>query len=224
MMITPPIAVGAVRKLKGRGRSGDAAGDAGWQREASFYNDTFEEGTTFRVHYTESRYHFIWSVIADRVALLGADSVLDIGCGSGQLSVLLFDRGVQTYRGVDFAEKRIEWGRRHAPSPGFRYDHADVFETDLTDPADVVICTEFLEHIENDLGMFEQIPAGRPFIGSVPNFPARGHVRYFANAEEVTARYEAVLDDLRVDTLKGNNDGSRIYFLLSGVTREHGAG
>jgi hypothetical protein len=59
---------------------------------------------------------------------LGAETVLDYGCGQGSLAHAL------AVMGVDCRE----------------YDPAIPAKSDLPDPADLVVCTDVLEHVEPD--------------------------------------------------------------------------
>jgi hypothetical protein len=61
-------------------------GGAEGEKGAEWYDASFERGRHWRRHYTESPYYFIWTVIADRVLRAGGRSILEIGCGSGQLA------------------------------------------------------------------------------------------------------------------------------------------
>lgn len=213
----PPVLVDAIRKQRRR-QIAIKKSEQGRERGSSYYDATFESNSSFKVHYTASRYFFIWSVIADRIAMGDATSVLDVGCGSGQLASLLSDRGVQSYRGVDFSQQRIAWAQASSPRQEFAFEEADVFESDLATPVDVVVCTEFLEHVERDLELFGRLAPATRFIGSVPNFSAPGHVRFFDDSSQVQERYSKALSGLRVDRLAADPEGRHVYFLLDGVT------
>lgn len=54
-------------------------------------------------------------------------------------------------------------------------------------------------------------------LATVPKFDSTSHLRFFASAAAVRARYEAVLDELRVDTFALRR-GSAL-FLMDGRAR-----
>jgi hypothetical protein len=82
---------------------------------------------------------------------------------------------------------------------------------------DVLLCTEVLEHIEDDLAVVSRFIAGKRCICSVPSFAFPSHVRFFANADEVAARYGAYFDDLDVATFKSPSYQKDQFYLLEGV-------
>jgi len=78
---------------------------------------------------------------------------------------------------------------------------ADALKTDLytTHQYDSVICSEFLEHVEDDIEVLKKIRSGARFYGSVPNFPFESHVRHFNNKADVEDRYGFLFKDFCVD-------------------------
>jgi 2-polyprenyl-3-methyl-5-hydroxy-6-metoxy-1,4-benzoquinol methylase len=183
---------------------------------AEWYDESFEAHSHWKHHYSLSPWYYIWTVIVDRVQGVAAPSVLDIGCGPGQLAAFLRDRGVTNYVGIDFSPKRIEWAR--AAVPEVRFEVADVYESDLLErvPYNVVICTEFLEHVDRDVDVTARIRPGSRFIGTVPNFGGGSHVRHFGCADEVNDRYARYFEHVRVDTFHMPSPGQQ-QFLIDGV-------
>lgn len=189
---------------------------SGKEQEPDWYDQSFENADHWRVHYTRSRYYFLWSVIIDRMKTANCKSLLDVGCGPGQFACNARDQGIPAYLGLDFSPKRIEQARQICPEFDFRVE--DVFETTLfqTHNYDSIIMTEFLEHIENDHQVVDQIRSGTHILATVPNFDYESHVRFFHNELEVEQRYRNQLRDLTITSLKGD-EHSRVYFLIDGV-------
>ncbi|MGD8373143.1 MAG: class I SAM-dependent methyltransferase [Syntrophobacterales bacterium] len=177
--------------------------------------DSFASRDHYRVHYTDSEYYFLWSVIADRIVNANAKSVLDIGCGSGQLAVLLHDKGVRNYHGIDFSPEFIELAKQRGLN--FDFTLADVFKTDLLETVqyDTIIATEFLEHVKEDIAVIGRIRPGTRCYATVPNFPFHAHVRHFKSATEVHDRYSKYFEKFRVDSFLANDKG-KTYYLLEG--------
>lgn len=190
----------------------------GSEQMPEFYDQSFIENDLFHCHYTETHYYPMWAVIADRISHAQIKSVLDIGCGPGQVAALLRDKGLEKYLGIDFSPERIK--RAQEVCPEFDFVLADVFKTDLlrTHNYDASICLEYLEHVESDLLVIEALRPGTLFYASVPNFGCKQHVRYFQSTDEITERYACYFKDFRVDEHLGNAEG-RKYFLLEGVTK-----
>lgn len=186
------------------------------EKSNTWYDRAFDSSISMRKHYTEAPKYFLWSVIADRLMFTESRSILDVGCGSGQFSHLLFDRGFKEYYGIDFSQKRIEWARKNCPE--FTFISDDVLETDIFDTFyyDAVVCIEFLEHVERDIDVITSIKSGARFYGSVPNFPYVSHVRHFTTSEEVFDRYSKYFHNFSVTSLIADTEGN-IFYLFEGI-------
>jgi len=187
------------------------------EQAPEFYDCTFEADDSWRRHYTESPYYFVWTVILDRLRRAEAKRILEIACGSGQLARAILDaRIVTAYRGFDFSHSRLQHARRLCPE--FHFEVADAHTTHLFDvfDYDTTIATEFLEHIEGDLDVLCKLRAGTRFLGTVPSFPFVSHVRHFTNVEDVANRYQLLFDAFSVVALPANERG-KTFFLMEGL-------
>ncbi len=215
--VAPPVVWRGLRAMASSlGLTGGrGAPEEGGEKGPSWYDESFDRAEHWRRHYSRSRYYFLWTVIADRIRRAGVESILEIGCGPGQLACLLRDRGITRYHGFDFSPKRIEQARRVCPELTFSVQ--DAFETDLFSEFDYqgAVCTEFLEHVEQDLDVLKRIRSGTRFLGTVPNFPFTSHVRHFADVDEVRRRYGSSFRDLGVDAFLADEKG-KTFFLLEG--------
>lgn len=184
------------------------------EKDAEWYDEMLDISGHYCQHYTESAYYALWAIIADRIIRGGYKSVLDVGCGTGQLAMLLRDRGLNQYRGFDFSEKRIYQARRSCTE--FDFIIADAFETDLftSFDYDAVIMTEFLEHIEKDIDVLEKIPVGTRIYASVPNFMYVSHVRKFKDIDAVKERYGEEVADIDVISMRHE---ALTIFLFEGI-------
>jgi len=164
----------------------------------------------YMCHYSLSPYYFLWTVIADR--LRGAGSVLDVGCGTGQLAELLRDQGLVRYTGFDFSASAIALAKERVPGVTFLVDDALTSTLYQSVPYDVVLFTEVLEHLSDDLAAICRVRPGARVLATVPDFDWPGHARHFASAEEVMRRYELLLSELSVAAYV--RDGGRVRFFL----------
>lgn len=198
--------------LSGHDREGN-------EKDSEWYDRNFLLTDQYRVHYTKSRYYFLWSIIADRILSAGISSILEVGCGPGQFARLLHDRGFKSYTGFDFSPKRIEHARMNCPD--FTFYIADALHADLYEKVsyDAVVCTEFLEHIEKDIEVISCIRRGVKVYASVPNRSCISHVRYFNNTDEVYARYLGYFDRFHVDGLLADNQKNSMFFLMEGIKK-----
>ena len=185
---------------------------------SGWYDDVYSHGhTDYATHYSESRYLPVWEALCERIA--PGSSVLEVGCGPGQLAEMMLDRGVGSYVGFDFSPTAIDLARKRLPDR--RLEVADARTSDVysSEKFDVVVATEVLEHIIDDLLVLERVPRGVLVLATVPNFDYASHVRWFVSEEEVRERYEPLFETLEVTTHfhAGDPDGSQgIFYLLNG--------
>lgn len=191
-----------------RPSSGALAASADWYDE--HYRLTRDKNDA---HYSESPYLPVWKEIAGRIE--STARVLEIGCGTGQLAQLLADRGVRRYRGFDFSERAIGLARARLPEADFRV--ADARSTGLLDSEDydIALCTEVLEHLDDDISLLRRVRPGTRVLATVPSFDSTSHLRYFADEDAVIERYGATLQQLEV--LQIPLSASTALFLMTGV-------
>jgi SAM-dependent methyltransferase len=203
-------------RLRPRFRTLARAHPSGEERTSDWYDKRFSESPVYRVAYPDSPYYFIWAVIADRVRRAGLKRVLEIGCGTGQLAAFLLDQGVEEYFGFDFSATAVEYAREAAPAAHFVVADARDTGSFPGTPYDVLICTEVLEHIDEDLAVVSSWPSEMHCIFSVPNYDSGGHVRFFDDVAAVRTRYGAYFTDLDIAHFPASGQGNHKLFLAEG--------
>jgi SAM-dependent methyltransferase len=75
-------------------------------------------------------------------------SILDIGCGFGDLNRVLFRENGGSYRylGVDLVSELIEEGRRHYPQENIRFLNADFLEFQFKENFDIIVASGIFNH------------------------------------------------------------------------------
>lgn len=191
------------------------------ERPPEWYDNVYENRQEYSVHYTKSVYYPLWTVIIDRLRAMNARSILEIGCGSGQLAQAVREVLPPVhYYGFDISPVAVEMAAKS--NPDYRFEIADALETELYRSVDYdcVIATEVLEHIERDRDVVRSISGGSRFIGSVPNFDSESHVRFFKSASEVKERYESLFDALSVSTIIFSERKAEFYLLDGRIAGE----
>lgn len=120
-------------------------------------------------------------------------SVLDVGCGQGSfLMGLMQDYPDMTPMGVDLSAAAVDMAAQRVPSGTFRV--LDVERDSLDMQADLVVCSEVLEHIPDDEAAMRHIAAMTAGHLVVTTLQGRmraweadvmGHVRNYARGELV---------------------------------------
>ena len=100
------------------------------------------------------RRRIILSLIKD----LSFSNIADIGCGLGELLIFLKENIKQkeiSYTGLDFAEETLKKNKKSLPWAEFEY--MDVTNAPINKKYDLIICSEVIEHIEDQKEAFKNI-------------------------------------------------------------------
>ncbi len=166
------------------------------------YDQLFAEGGhsgVFNLPYRRSGYYPMFKAVHDELRRLRTKQVLEVGCGTGALANLILDKGGIGYRGFDFSSVAVAKAReRTGRGDLFGLGDATASQTYAGVEVDTIVCTEVLEHIEDDLLAIQHWPAGVRCICSVPNYDADTHVRHFRSEDEVQARYGGLVEIERI--------------------------
>jgi SAM-dependent methyltransferase len=119
-------------------------------------------------------------------------SVLDVGCGQGSFLQELQSEfpNIKPY-GIDISSSGVELARKRVP--GGRFWVLDITDKFLDEKCDLVVCSEVLEHIPNDVSALQNLRkmSGKYLLVSTPQGRMRqfetqvGHVRNYAPGELV---------------------------------------
>lgn len=143
-----------------------------------------------RAAYLEPSRLAFYEIVATTVAARAPRSVVDVGCGTGNLLAAIRGAVGPACRlaGVDFAVSGVELARSLVPDADLR---AESFETYAPGQRfDVVACTEVLEHLEDTAGMLDLLESlkadgGQVLItvpdGAIDDFP--GHVHFWSEPQ-----------------------------------------
>ena len=223
--VTPPIVMRAAQHAHsarrrrvnvGRGVPGARNTKILTEYGADWYDQSFAaNGEHYRQNYWEQNWYGALSVVADRILQMGQPKVLDMGCGPAPLARLLYDRGLVHYTGFDFSRERLKFAKQLIPE--YRFEYADVYTTDLFETDyDVVVGTEFLEHLDRDLFVLDRIRAGVRVLCNVPDYASTSHVRHFRNEQEVNDRYASKFSD-QFSVARMRNVSGTSEYLFDGI-------
>lgn len=154
-----------------------------------YYNNNIAD--EYYLHYTKSWYwkKGQWKRIKKFLDNMYKISILDIGCGSGQLGQMILENYNCEYKGFDFSDKRIEIAKKNNPRHKDKFYVGDAYDKkSYPYYYNIAIITEVLEHTDdfkilNNIGKFVQV------ILSVPTFEDKAHLRIFKSQDEIINRY-----------------------------------
>jgi len=132
-------------------------------KEIQFYNDIYSRQSNA----SRKRRILFYKELARHI--LPTDEVLDLGCGNGLLAL---HSQWRHYTGMDFSDVAIAQARKICPKGHFipmEINEKTIFNImNNRVHFDIVVMTEFLEHIENDIEVLKAIARQKRILISVP--------------------------------------------------------
>lgn len=144
---------------------------------------------TWNAELYDDKHSFVWKLGSSVVELLApqpGERILDLGCGTGQLTAQIAQSGA-TVVGIDNSPAMIEEARRSYPQLHFR--EADAHDFDVAEPFDAVFSNAVLHWItepDRVVGCIARAlkPKGRLAV----EFGGKGNVHYLASTLESASR------------------------------------
>jgi 2-polyprenyl-3-methyl-5-hydroxy-6-metoxy-1,4-benzoquinol methylase len=166
---------------------------------SAYYDEVFSNSPKYRQSGENSEYSAIWQEIVQYLCHQKTTRILDLGCGPGQFAEFIAaSMPTAQYVGLDFSRVAISLAQKRCPNYLFEVHALPIYHFDGLPSFDAVVCTEVLEHVENDREILAAVPAGTTIVATVPNFDSFGHIRLFRHADEVRERYGQLFDNLFV--------------------------
>lgn len=157
------------------------------QKGPDYYSQIFRDSQEFQGPCRDSCYFVLWTQVLRIVRQFTSPRILEIGCGTGQLAHYLYDEGFRDYHGFDFSPVAVDLARKRV--------NLSFVVGDAEDPAsfdcnyNLVIATEVLEHVKDDLGILANLKAGTPVIFTLPRTDDPSHVRVFGTLADIVSHY-----------------------------------
>lgn len=154
--------------------------------------------------------------ILKRLRAFPFKSLLDVGCGDGELIVWLrenLDPGIE-FSGVDLSSETIDGNRIRYPELGF--DVLNIQEQHLDRTFDVIVCTEVIEHLDDQQGalghLLAMLSPGGHLILTCPAGKVHATERHFGHVSHPTAaRLKEMSDALGFEIISLENWGFPVY-------------
>lgn len=190
---------------------------------ADYYDKVYLRTRHYRGPPEESPYYPLWKAILE---LIGEEvhlyqTILDVGCGPGQFGQLCVKAG-HVYTGVDYSPVAIELAK--AKKDNGRYYRADIrYDQSCIKEGNYTLLTgiEFFEHITKDIQLVQAIPKGKRVIITGPSYDSVEHVRYFPTVDDLTERYEPLVNIHNRLTVSGDNvKGEKVHIhVIEGIRK-----
>jgi 2-polyprenyl-3-methyl-5-hydroxy-6-metoxy-1,4-benzoquinol methylase len=160
----------------------------GQELSKKWYDDVFDTGGSeemYFLNYRDTPWYPVWTRIIEILKENNSSKILDIGCGPGQFAHCVLD-GIDNieYTGIDFSSSAINSAKSIDIPATFIESNALTFDYSTVD-YDVVVSTEFLEHVYEDKEIINRITPGTLIIATLPNMDSEGHVRFLSKNQEI---------------------------------------
>lgn len=197
-----------------------------------YYNKVFKEGGCRQIYfksYTET----VWAPVWNRIGHLIKENdkikkILDLGCGPGQLAECLLKYELDQYLGLDFSNIAVNFAKQRLQNydisltKNFNFEIKDLAKTDLKEidyDYNIVVTTEFLEHIHGDLKIISSLKPKTKIYATFPDEDADGHVRFYSSSYEtackqITERYGNLCDFIQIEEWPYFNNTKRDYLAV----------
>jgi len=76
----------------------------------------------------------------------------------------------------------------------------------------LVIAAEFLEHVDDDMAVLDNIREGTAIILTLPSFDDPAHVRFFQTRKQLRYRYYTRIDDMKIIVISK-------WYVCSGIVK-----
>lgn len=154
------------------------------EKGAEFYDKGYSKP------YDTSVYDALYSAIVDvMLPTIRNVSVLEAGCGVGDLGLRIIEKGIP-YVGYDVSRVAVDLCvEKSLPVwVGTVYEPKNY----VGEQYNTVLFCEVLEHVD-DLKALEAVPKGKTVVISVPNFPAKAHLRTYPTVSFIMKRFHNLL-------------------------------
>lgn len=179
---------------------------------SDFYDSIFKRGGWNKEFFKipeKCIYYPVWRKVLTHLNI--NDRILELGCGAGQFAYLVFKKGFNYIKGIDFSLEAIKLAKKFNPEKKDLFIQGDLYDKEFYQgDYNTVILTEVLEHLEFDEFVFLFIKKGTKVIFTVPDYRATGHVRVYKSKKEITQRYGDFVNIKYIDSIKITKE-STIY-------------
>ncbi len=193
---------------------------------SSYYDEVYRTGGAggaYGLPFGQSAYVKIWTEVLLQLFRHGTPKhVLEFGCGNGILAEKILEMGAERYTGVDFSAVGIEQARqRCGKNKAATFVCSDLSRFIPWGQPTHVVAVEVLEHILFDVSLLQSIQFGSRVVLSVPNFPAKSHVRTYPTEQFIRDRFQSLLDITDIVTRQRTFDvgTDRKVFVVTGIRR-----
>jgi tRNA (mo5U34)-methyltransferase len=119
--------------------------------------------------------------------------ILDLGCSAGFWSLQAIEAGADFVLGIDTRQTAIDQAKLVFEAKGidptrYRFEHRNIFERELTEDFDVVLCLSLIHHVSKPVELFELMAGSGAEIIVIETELARARDSVFAISASTDGR------------------------------------
>jgi 2-polyprenyl-3-methyl-5-hydroxy-6-metoxy-1,4-benzoquinol methylase len=180
---------------------------------SEYYDKEWNKDKYKHPHY-ELPWYPVWKQIVNWIP--EKSNVLDLGCGAGFFTNVLIDnKNINSYIGYDFSPVAIEKAKKKISDKRYQFIVGDIRDNYIyNNEYEVVVLTEVLEHLKNDIKCLNKIDKNKLVLFSLPTFLGESHFRMFENENEIIERYKKILDIKEILYFKKGKNNIKINWFV----------
>jgi len=153
----------------------------------------------------QRRRHFFEPLLSLTGGSLAGKRVLDLGCSSGFWALEAIEAGADFVLGVEASETAVEQANLVFEAKGvdrdrYRFDVANVFDYELAERFDVILCLGLLNVVSKPVALFELMSAAEPELIVLDTGLSKATARLFEVSRLVEPRNRVDYDMVLVPT------------------------
>jgi SAM-dependent methyltransferase len=176
-----------------------------------FYNKIYSNSVNYDLHYSESLYFKIYEKVL--TLLDKSDTIIELGCGTGQFAQYLEDNKCIYYIGFDFSDVAINKAKSKSNQC---FMCLDILTDEIKFKYDTIIALEVFEHLYYE-DVLKKLMPGKKIIFSLPNFKTREHIYAWGSEIEIRKDFEEFVNILSVE--KVMQKGKKEWYLINGIVK-----
>ena len=180
-------------------------------KDNEYYNKIYRKSDKYSQSYDEIMYYPIYKKIVNKLNYY--DIILELGCGVGHLAQMLEENQYKSYLGLDFSQIAIE---KATEKSNQKFLVSDIMKDKLNYPYDVIVSTEFFEHVEYEK-ILNKIKPGARLIFSVPNFLIDSHLYKWDDHKQIQNDFSKYMYINTIQTVIEIKD--KKWFLIDGFKK-----
>ena len=153
----------------------------------------------------QRRRHFFEPLLSLNGGDLAGKRVLDLGCSSGFWALAALEAGAEFVLGVEASETAVEQAGLVFEAKGieparYRFDVANIFEYELGERFDIVLCLGLLNVVSKPVALFELMDGAQPELIVIDTGLSRAPTKLFEVSRLLESRNRVDYDMVLVPT------------------------